>query len=360
MARSIAMWAMLVAIPIIALLALVLGFYAAAKLTYSAYVCRSFARIDGEIGWILEPSATSCLGGRSVFSNGPPWFESSVYTDANGFRSARSGTDAPIGGVMFVGDSFTFGYGVNFDQSFPGMFAEISGIPVVDIASPAYSTPQFLLLAERWIDRLRPRAIVVLEIDQWRRAACRGRTRPTAILKPCYWQSPSGDVEIVTPPPGRVERWAASGVVPGGMIGAGEITWSYFLWSRPILQVVNLAARFGVISGFAHDYAAVGVDEEALRLASVRHIGRLAEKTQVPIILLNPIDSAPGRLIDLLPPHVRALIHRVGKSQWDDEVVGKLPADRRTLPHDDHFSAATNRLVSELVLRECRKLGLIK
>src|SRR5262249_21403443 len=133
--RTIAMWAMLLATVLLAALVLIEGFYTIAKATYSAYVCGSFARIDSEIGWTLVPSASSCLGGRSVFSSGPPWFQSAVHTDANGFRSARPATDTPTGGVMFVGDSFVFGYGVDYAQSFPGVFEAMSGIPVVDVAS---------------------------------------------------------------------------------------------------------------------------------------------------------------------------------------------------------------------------------
>jgi hypothetical protein len=183
--KPIAMWLILCAIPVLATPILILAFYGIVKATYSAYTCGSFAKIDAEIGWVLKPSVTSCLGGRNVFSSGPPWFHSTVYTDVNGFRSAQPGTPTPTGGVMMVGDSFTFGYGVDFEQSFAGVFQDASGVPVVDVASPAYSSAQFLLLSEQWVERLRPRAIVILEIDQWRRAACRGPNRPVAILKPC-------------------------------------------------------------------------------------------------------------------------------------------------------------------------------
>jgi hypothetical protein len=89
--RQAAMWLMLGAMLLLAALGLMLAFYATVKLTYSAYTCGSFARIDGEIGWVLKPSTTSCLGGRSAFSPSRPWFHSTVFTDVNGFRAARPG-----------------------------------------------------------------------------------------------------------------------------------------------------------------------------------------------------------------------------------------------------------------------------
>ncbi len=234
--KLIGMWIVLALIPILALLVLVLGYFAFAKVTFSAYTCGSFATLDDELGWTLKPSVASCLGHRDVrlFSAGRPWFETSVHTDANGFRAARTGGETPAGGIMAVGDSFTFGYGVEFEQSYPGMLASLSRVPVVSVASPAYSSAQGLLLAERWSGKLRPRAIVYLEMGQWVRGACRGSTQPTAITKPCYWQPPGQpEAALVVPPAGRVRAWANWGVLPGGMLGAGEKTWVYFLVSRP-------------------------------------------------------------------------------------------------------------------------------
>jgi hypothetical protein len=109
-------------------------------------------------------------------------------------------------------------------------------------------------------------------------------------------------------------------------------------------------------SGFAHDFAAIGVDEEAIRRGVAHHVGRLAEKANVPVILLDPLDSIPPAMIDALPPSERLLIHRIGRSQWEDEVVAPVSPGQRTLPHDRHFSASTHRLVAEMILRECRKL----
>ena len=65
----------------------------------------------------------------------------------------------------------------------------------------------------------------------------------------------------MVPPPGRVQRWGAWGVLPGGMIGGGEVTWPYFLISRPVVQVNHLLARLGLISGFPNDFDTVGDHE---------------------------------------------------------------------------------------------------
>jgi hypothetical protein len=357
-----AMWAVLVLLPILVLVLLVIGYYTVAKLTYPAYACGSFAQLDGELGWVLKPSATSCLGHGSVFA-AKPWFEAPVYTDANGFRAARAGGDTPVGGIVVFGASYAFGYGVTYEQSYAGVLARLTGTPVVIAASPAYSAAQAQLLAQRWAGRLQPKALVYLEMGQWLRNACTGTTRPTAILKPCFWRSPSGQTELVVPPPGRVERWGRWGVVAGGMIGAGEVTWSYFLISRPVLQITHALARFGVISGFANDFATVGVEEDVIRAAVVGELGRLAEAANVPLVFIDASDFMPQRLVDALPVAQRSLIHRIGRSRFDHEVTGpaaSLPLHERELPHDPHFAPGVNRLVAELLDRELRARGIVK
>lgn len=359
--RLVAMWLILCSLPVIALVVLVLGYYTYQKLAYPAYACGSFAQLDDTIGWVLRPSATSCLGAHEPFSAGERWFEAPVYTDRNGFRAAQPGGDTPIGGVMLVGDSFTFGFGLTWEQSFAAQLGAAVEVPTIIAASPAYSAAQALLLAERWAPRLRPRAIVYLDNGMWTRDACRGGSRPTAIEKPCYWQPPGGaEAELVLPPPGRVAGWSRWGVLPGGVIGAGETGWDYFLVTRPAYQGLGLLARLGIVPGFAHDFAAVGVDDEVIRRASMRHLARLAKTAGVPLILLDPTDAFTHAVQDN-PEFGRIAFERVDSSAWQEAVAGpaqQLLPDERTVPHDEHFGPGTNRLIAALLARELPRLGV--
>jgi hypothetical protein len=357
------MYCLMAMVVVIAVLLVPISYYAFAKLTYTAYVCGSFAKLDGQIGWVHKPSVSSCLGGRDPWSSAPPWFEASVYTDANGFRAARPGAATPHGGIITAGDSWTFGYGVTFEESYPGRLERLSGVPVINMASPAYSSAQGLLLAERWVGRLRPSAVVYLEVDQWQRNVCVGSYRPSAVLKPCYWLPPGGaQAELVLPPAGRVEHWAAWDVLPGGMIGPGEMTWPYFLVSRPVTQVLNLLVRLGLISGFAHDFAAPMGDHAVMRGPFLVQLGRVAEAANVPVLFVDVNDFISPEMIQALPPRQAVLIHRIGKEQWQREVLqpaALLPASEQAIPHDPHFSPAVNGLIAGMLARELRKLGVI-
>jgi hypothetical protein len=157
--RQVFLRLVLVAIPLFAVVLVPMAYYAVAKLPFSAYNCGSFAQLDGEIGWVLRPGADTCLGGRGVFA-AAPWFEAPVHTDRNGFRAALSGGATPVGGLMVVGDSYAFGYGVAFEQSYAGQLESLAGLPVVDVASPAYSSAQAMLWARRWLGRSRGRSSI--------------------------------------------------------------------------------------------------------------------------------------------------------------------------------------------------------
>lgn len=355
-------WVILVFIVVMFIPVLVLTYYAIAKVTFTAYSCGSFARADNEIGWSLKVNAASCIGGRAPFSSEPPWFEATVFTDANGLRAVKQGAQTRQGGVMFVGDSWTFGYGVTFEQSFPGQFASLTGMPVAVAASPAYSSAQAVLLAERHLPAAKPRLLVYLDRGMWERAACSGSQRPVAILKPCYWQ-PFGAVEaeLVLPPPGRVERFARFGVSSGGMVGAGEVTWRYFLIARPVALAYSLLTRAGLLSGFQNDFRAVGVDAAVMQRAALRDVLRLRENSGVPMLLLDP-DNMWRDMLASMPEVDRQQIYLVDRTGWNNAVTkpsAALASAEREVPGDGHFGPGTNRLIAELIAAQLRSYGFL-
>lgn len=350
-AKSLLMWAILLSIPIGFGIILVLGRYAWGYLTYEGYFCGSFARIDGTIGWVLKPSATSCVGARAPFG-GEVYFEAPVYTDRNGFRAGRPGGETPRGAVLAVGDSWTFGYGGSYEDSYPAQLDAMIEPPVVTLASPAYSGAQAVLLADRWVEILKPRALVYLELGFWERGACSGRTRPRYINKPCFWTPREAThADLVVPPDGMVGDFARFGIVPGGMVGAGEKTWNYFLVSRPLSKVQQMLVRAGLLAGMADDFRAVGIDGTTIRAALLRRLAEVAARVQVPLVLIDPY-GLYADLMEVIPEERRDTVLRIGQTRWETAVeapLNQLPPASARIPHDGHFGPGGHRLIAELV-----------
>lgn len=339
---------------------MILGRYAWGYLSYGGYFCGSFAQLDDNIGWVLKPNAKSCIGGGNPFG-GERYFEAPVYTNRDGFRTSQPGGETSAGAVLTVGDSWTFGYGVSYEDSYPGQLDRMIEAPVVILASPAYAGAQATLLAERWSSVLKPKALVYLELGFWERGACSGRTRPWLINKPCFWSPPGqAEAELVLPPDGMVEGFSRFGVLPGGMVGAGEKTWAYFLISRPLSKAQQMLVRVGLLSGMADDFRARNVKGSAIRAALLSKLVEVSEKADVPLVLIDPYNLYAD-LMATFTEVDRFRGVRVDQDRWQVAVgdqMYRLPPEEAHVPHDGHFGPGANRLVAELVRDALGELGV--
>ncbi len=349
-AKTLLMWSIMLAIPVVAAVGLVEARYAWGYLSYEGYYCEPFAVLDGEIGWTLKPRAESCIGAGEAFGD-KVYFEAPVYTDDNGFRSAAPGGATPQGAILAIGDSWTFGYGVAHEVSYPGQLDAMVEQDVVTVASPAYAGSQAVQLAKRWAPKLEPRALVYLELGFWERGACSGAAQPAFILKPCFWSGGDGKAELVLPPEGLVAKMGALGLRPGGMLGAGELTPGYFMWSRPLAKISQMLVRVGLTSGMADDFRAVGVDGLALRQALLAELAQTASAAKAPLVLVDPNDLYAGLVENLATP-LQPWVTLVGSARWAIDVAkpaAALSEAEARVPNDGHFGPGMNKLVAALV-----------
>ena len=99
---------------------------------------------------------------RTISTGETNW---TVDTDAEGFRRpahSAAPSDAPL--ILVLGDSYAFGMGVNYDQTFSGLIEQRLGgkFRVLDTGVPAYGPTQYRQVLERELARgVNPRAVVV-------------------------------------------------------------------------------------------------------------------------------------------------------------------------------------------------------
>lgn len=110
-------------------------------------------RPDARLGWALQPG----WSGRHTHAD----FSAKYEINAAGFRATPAAGDGPLTAV--VGDSFTFGFGVDQDQTFTQRLNQIvPGRRWENFGVPGYSTDQELLLIEDRILPARPARIVLV------------------------------------------------------------------------------------------------------------------------------------------------------------------------------------------------------
>ena len=118
---------------------------------------------DPEIGWVLSPEARKKQAERAVYSIN---------------HGERLTSPQPRSGRLIVvtGDSFTFGYRVNDEDTWPWLLQErLPDYHIVNVAAEGYGTDQALMAAERKVEGSpgQVRAVVLgfpdFDIDRTRR-----------------------------------------------------------------------------------------------------------------------------------------------------------------------------------------------
>lgn len=346
------LWAVMLALPAVLAVVAVQGFYLYGFVTFETDFCGSFAALDGEIGWVLAPGTESCISGTDP-QTGVPAYHSTVFVNADGARAASVDSATPVGGLLAIGDSWTFGFGIDWAETFAASLTRDHGLPTALFASPAYSGAQALLLGERAAVRVKPHTIVYLELGFWGRAVCTGDEVPSGILKPCYWVGQDGVAHLIVPPPGEVEAKARFGLLPGGMVGAGEKTLTYFQISRPIAKARQFLVRLGLRSGFGDDFAPVGMPDDlaAIRRAHYEKLAALAERHGAQLLLIDP-QEVYREYVD------RSAVRYIGAADWQQAVadpMGDLPPAEAQVPVDGHYGPGTHRLIADMIAAALRR-----
>lgn len=354
--RLIMLWAGM-GLFVLAAPAVMLGsYYAYRKVTFPYEFCGSYGEIDAELGWRLRAGARSCLNGRNRLT-GERYFESRIFVNRDGFRDVATDREAQPGGVITIGDSATFGYGLDFEGSYPYQLAAILGRPVVNLAVPAYGAAQTMLRLERHVAALRPRAVVFLDLGLWDHSQCEQAERPTKILIPCFWWNRSDRrIELVRPAPGYVVAMVKRNVYPGGFLSVGADSWAYFLISRPYHKIREYAGAAIKSVGWSRDTEFPL--QEMLRFKLAR-FAALARRHDFQFVLVDNNDTYRAAH-DSLPPDIRRAILRIGPAQWQQQVgdpSASLPAAERRVQRDGHLGPGANRLLAKMVANALRDAG---
>jgi hypothetical protein len=162
------------------------------------------AQFDPELGWSYLPN-------RTIVENlGTPPRSIELHTNDIGARVGTAGQSVRRGvpTLLFVGDSFTRGKGVAFEDSFPGILdadPELS-LQVVNLGVDAYGTDQSYLMLKRYFDEFDVRAVVHAfigdhmarnAIEDWRLINPECRFPGT---KPRFALGAEGDLRLIDTP----------------------------------------------------------------------------------------------------------------------------------------------------------------
>jgi len=330
--------------------------------------CGSYGEADNQIGWVLGDNQSSCLRLYNRLS-GKKYFSSEIYTNDAGIRSASpSGTPSKKSFVT-AGDSWVFGYGVNFEESWPYHLGQILNQPVINLGVPNYSAAQTYLLLERKVKQLEPKVVIYHTQGMEQRSVCVGKIKPVEILEPCYWRNPdTRDIELVTPIGTYVAEQKRKHIYPSGIFTAGYDPWEYFLIIRPLDIIRNWKDKiFGKNTiqarEWRHGDAPIPISlERSIWRENLTLFVRLMQEHGFSLVWVDR-NGYYKDIVEDVERNLNVKISYMSREDWKNFIekhAENLTDEEKYVPKDGHYSSLMNMAIASGVAEFMRDTNLIR
>jgi len=362
--KQILFWGILLGIVVMIPLLAATGYLGYKKLNYSFEIGERFGVFDDELGWTLKKNASSYTRGRSLLT-GETFFDSSVYTDALGFRSQNPGTQHTPGGIVAIGDSWTFGYCVNFEETYPYSLEKLSNTPVTNLGIPGYGSGSTYGLFKRHVSKLQPKLVVYLTSGLWERSL--STVYPPVekhlnLIPYFYYDEKMDRGRIKFPTPGVVSKSVKEGNYPGGSLTAGYNIFNY-LWYVKVPHILSLAKSYLPKLSFTN-VSQKNQEPQKYKINKILEYevelyGDLSALHQFKLLIIDMTDAYRSIVEKFNKENPNQKIMFIGKKEFYEKVytkginIGLSPEEIR-VPMDGHFGSGTNRLIAEMIMGKIR------
>ena len=350
-ALTVLFWAAILSVPMIAMVIGIgyLSYWTIAPFRVLAEGDPLFA-FDAEIGYVARPNSSTrwaILG-----ADGKPTLQYHVYTDRRGARVASRGERSPDQpDILILGDSFTWGHGVEGDETFALKTISALGASGANLALAGYGTTQSLQMLRR-NRHLAPKLIIFpLTRDHlWRNVSACGRSYYPFCLDYSYvaWDA-KGRPYIASPRSDGVARVQLQMRAEQGRLD--PLTWIVHGLDVIVAQARSKAANAVALDKAKQDAAFAFLIEQMALTASEMKAALLivyipdASISPAPQMLSESVAKPDYRFLDLSQTfmNIDTAAHRA-----------------LYLPNDGHPSAAGHALIARELIAFIRKEKLLR
>jgi hypothetical protein len=313
--------------------------------------------------WRIDQVSTNRLGERAVFDPVIGW-SLKPWTDIDGFETIDYGirrnfteTTVRTGAALAVGDSFTEGWEVEDEESWPAVLETMTGVPVVNAGVGGYGTDQIVMRAEQLLPIVKPKVLIVgfLESDIQ-------RAGHSVFGAPKPWFSVENDALRYHPPEPLEPRAKTMLASAAYKLRDGL---GYFATADFILARLN--PNFWYSTGTEVHYRKVDVDEADVTCRLLRRLKAQADKDGIRTLLFMQYYAGIIFEADKPPQHaqrVMACAQGMGVRVVDQfaslrrMIVANPYSMKEYYMHSDetygHMSAKGNRHAAHLLSQALR------
>lgn len=368
--KQIFFWIFLSVIVVMTPFLAVTGYFVYKKLSYSFEFGEKFGVFDDELGWTLKKNASSYIRGRSLIT-GETFFDSSVYTNDFGFRSQNSSEKFTAGRIVAIGDSWTFGYCVNYEETYPYFLEKISNVPVTNLGVPAYGSGSTYGLFKRHVSKLQPKLVIYLTSGLWKRSLSTVYppdhtddvySSDLRLIPYFYYDQKTDSGQIKFPNPGAVTNSINKGIYPGGSLTAGYNTFNY-LWYVKIPQILSMTKTYlKKVSSSAYPQKTKKYEEHKINKIlqyELELYKELSNLYQFKLLIIDLSDQYTSVVKKFNKQHPDNKVMFIGRKEFVEEVytkginIGLSPEEIR-VPMDGHYGRGTNKLIAEMIIKKIK------
>ena len=327
------------------------------KLTQSYSYCNSYGQKDVQLGWVLKKSHESCLSFKNYLA-GKTYFESKIILNQYGFRDYKKiNNESPE--IIFIGDSWTFGYGINYQDTFASIVQTKTGLNVLNIGVPNYSSLQALYLYKRHLNNFNPKLIIFLNPEILSRALC-SKENYRLTLEPCYTII-DNEVKIIFPNEEFLNNSIAQNKYPSGFHTAGYNFYEYYFLYKPKYIFNKLLLKIGILSN--NNKPDVNVDyfnKDELKLIKSEELSIISSLTSSKTKFINIMmsqDVYDKKSIDNMEEKFNFL--NLSKKWFDIEVNEKLnlTSNNGRIEKDGHYNEEANEIIADAIIGVINKIN---
>ena len=214
------------------------------KLTKSYTYCNSYGDRDNQLGWVLKQSHESCLSLKNHLRQ-KVFFDTQIFLNQFGFRD-NSLLNKSKPDIVFIGDSWTFGYGVDYQNTFASLVGSKTNMNILNMGVPNYSSLQSIFLYKRFEDKFSPKYIIFLNPNTLTRALC-SEEYYQYTLEPCYTLK-NNEVKIHFPNKTHMDFALDKKIYPSGFHTSGYNFFDFYFKYKPLEILRNFLKRYGLSS----------------------------------------------------------------------------------------------------------------